>query len=108
MHITNTSNLPVESLEMEYPLLVDEYALVEDSGGAGRFRGGHGHPAHHRGARARGELSRLARAGARIAPWGLLGGGPGGRGAIVLNPEGSDERALPSKVWGYRLAPAIA
>src|SRR5262249_5715079 len=42
VHITNTSNLPVECLEMEYPLLVNEYALVEDSGGAGRWRGGMG------------------------------------------------------------------
>src|SRR5262249_58033063 len=42
VHITNTSNLPVECLEMEYPLLVDEYSLVEQSGGAGRWRGGMG------------------------------------------------------------------
>ena len=26
MHITNTSNLPVEAIEMEYPLLVESYA----------------------------------------------------------------------------------
>ena len=42
VHITNTSNLPVEAIEMEYPLRVEEYALVADSGGAGRFRGGMG------------------------------------------------------------------
>src|SRR5207247_383643 len=42
VHVTNTSNLPVECLETEYPLLVDEYALVEGSGGAGRRRGGMG------------------------------------------------------------------
>jgi N-methylhydantoinase B len=41
---------------------------------------------------------------ARIAPWGLAGGAPGGRGSIVLNPTAPDERALPSKVWGFRLA----
>jgi N-methylhydantoinase B len=104
VHITNTSNLPVECLEMEYPLLVDEYALVEQSGGAGRWRGGMGirrvievlgHEASFLGS-----LDR-----ARIAPWGLAGGAPGGRGGIVLNPKRADERALPSKVWGYRLAP---
>ena len=27
VHITNTSNLPVESIEMEYPLLVESYEL---------------------------------------------------------------------------------
>ena len=42
VHVTNTSNLPVEALENEYPLLVDEYSLVEKSGGAGKFRGGLG------------------------------------------------------------------
>lgn len=40
VHMTNTSNLPVEALENEYPLRVDEYALIDDSGGAGRTRGG--------------------------------------------------------------------
>ena len=40
VHMTNTSNLPIEALENEYPLMVDEYALVNDSAGAGRFRGG--------------------------------------------------------------------
>jgi len=104
VHITNTSNLPVECLEMEYPLLVEEYSLVEQSGGAGRWRGGMGirrvievlgHEASFLGS-----LDR-----ARIAPWGLAGGEPGGRGGIVLNPTRADERALPSKVWGYRLAP---
>ena len=104
VHVTNTSNLPVECLEMEYPLLVEEYALVEESGGAGRSRGGLGirrtievlgHEASFLGS-----LDR-----ARIAPWGLAGGQPGGRGAIILNPGRLGQRALPSKVWGYRLAP---
>lgn len=40
VHMTNTSNLPVEALENEYPLLMDEYAMIQDSGGPGRTRGG--------------------------------------------------------------------
>jgi N-methylhydantoinase B len=40
--MTNTSNLPVEAPETEYPLTVLRYELVEGSGGAGRFRGGKG------------------------------------------------------------------
>src|SRR5207245_11769680 len=83
VHVTNTSNLPVECLEMEYPLLVDEYALVSDSGGAGRHRGG---LALRRTVRLRGTeatfLSTLNRC--RIPPWGLFGGAPGGTGALVL------------------------
>ncbi|HNP63954.1 MAG TPA: hydantoinase B/oxoprolinase family protein [Woeseiaceae bacterium] len=42
VHVTNSSNLPIEPLEIEYDLLVDEYALVEDSSGGGRYRGGMG------------------------------------------------------------------
>ena len=37
VHMTNTSNLPVEALEMEYPLMVEKYALHENSGGAGKI-----------------------------------------------------------------------
>ncbi len=40
--MTNTLNTPVEALEAEYPLRVTRYALRPDSGGRGRFRGGHG------------------------------------------------------------------
>jgi N-methylhydantoinase B len=42
VHVTNTSNLRVEALENEYPLLVEEYGLVPGSGGAGHSRGGLG------------------------------------------------------------------
>jgi N-methylhydantoinase B len=104
VHVTNTSNLPVEALEAEYPLLVTEYALVDRSGGAGRHRGGRGlrrtievigHEARFLGTTER----------ARIAPWGLAGGEPGGRARLVLNPGAADERELPPKVWGHALRP---
>jgi len=102
VHVTNTSNLPVESLESEYPLLVTEYALVEGSGGAGRHRGGLGlrrtievldHDARFLGTTDR----------ARLAPWGLCGGAPGGRARLVLNPDGPAPCELPGKVWGHPL-----
>ncbi len=35
VHMTNTSNLPLESLETEYPLTLVAYELVDGSGGAG-------------------------------------------------------------------------
>ncbi|MCC7346835.1 MAG: hydantoinase B/oxoprolinase family protein [Variibacter sp.] len=41
-HMTNTSNLPIEALEQEDPLLVERFELIPDSGGPGRFRGGLG------------------------------------------------------------------
>jgi N-methylhydantoinase B len=103
VHITNTSNLPVECLEMEYPLLVEEYALEEDSGGPGRFRGGLG---LRRTIRVRAGaatfLGTLDRA--RQAPWGVFGGGPGGRGRLALDTGRPSGRALGSKVAGVQLA----
>lgn len=42
VHLTNTSNLPIEALEQEHPFLVEEYSLVDDSGGPGERRGGLG------------------------------------------------------------------
>ncbi len=103
VHVTNTSNLPVECLEMEYPLLVEEYSLVEDSGGPGRFRGGLGLRRTIRvlagEATFLGTLDR-----ARVAPWGLFGGQPGGCGALMLCRGGATPQRLSSKVAGLPLA----
>jgi N-methylhydantoinase B len=38
--LANQMNTPVEILEMSFPVRVEEYALIPDSGGAGRWRGG--------------------------------------------------------------------
>jgi N-methylhydantoinase B/oxoprolinase/acetone carboxylase alpha subunit len=85
VHITNTSNLPVEALEAEYPLVVERYALVEDSGGPGTWRGGLG---LWRQIRAEGHECHAFVHGSRrlSAPWGLFGGRDGGRGRIVYSP----------------------
>lgn len=42
VHTVNSTNLPIEVLENEYPLRCEEYALAADSGGAGQRRGGLG------------------------------------------------------------------
>jgi len=41
-HMTNTLNTPIEVLEMNYPLRVNEYALRKNSAGKGDFNGGEG------------------------------------------------------------------
>ena len=41
-HMTNTANTPIEALELSYPLRVEKYELIPDSGGNGKFRGGLG------------------------------------------------------------------
>ena len=40
--MSNTLSTPVEALELQYPLLVERYALRLGSGGDGRHRGGDG------------------------------------------------------------------
>ena len=83
VHMTNTSNLPVEALELEYPLTLMRYELVDGSAGAGQFRGGMA-------------IRRVYRAdhdchvgvdGARIlsVPWGLAGGAAGGMASITAS-----------------------
>lgn len=41
-HLTNTLNTPVEVIEQAYPLQVTQYAILPDTEGAGRRRGGCG------------------------------------------------------------------
>jgi N-methylhydantoinase B len=40
--IANTMNTPIEVVELSFPLRLERYELVDDSGGAGRYRGGLG------------------------------------------------------------------
>ncbi len=83
--MTNTLNTPVESLETEYPLRVERYALREGSGGRGRHRGGEGlersvtveTPA---------TVSLLTER-RRHAPKGVAGGGDGALGENLIDGE---------------------
>ena len=83
VHLTNTSNLPVEALEREYPLTLLCYELVDGSGGEGRHRGGMGIRRTYRveaPCRFTCEASRIT-----TRPWGLAGGGAGGSASISLD-----------------------
>lgn len=85
VHMTNTSNLPVEALEMEYPLLVEQYALHENSCGAGQYRGGVGIV---RSIRITPESTdtTLTASTERVVykPWGLEGGQAGGNASLKI------------------------
>jgi N-methylhydantoinase B len=103
VHITNTSNLPVEVIETEYPLRVDSYSLIADSGGAGRYRGGMGirrvigpvgHDCVFNGAGER----------FRHQPWGIFGGAPGASGRFALVDNDGAERRLEIKPAGVALS----
>ena len=105
VNITNTSNLPVEAIEMEYPLRVEEYSLVEDSGGAGKNRGGMGirriiRPINH--------TCEFSGVGERFkhAPWGIFGGKPGLPGCFYLSKGKFSKIKLPSKATGINISPS--
>jgi N-methylhydantoinase B len=106
MHVTNSSNLPAEALEIEYPLLVDEYALVPDSGGAGQWRGGLG-IARQVSSRVDGSLLTARGEGhVKVAP-GLDGGLPGGRATLVIEPGTPHERLLPTATTALPMTTGI-
>jgi N-methylhydantoinase B len=72
MNDGDTHTSPVEMVESKYPVMIEYFSLVPDSGGAGKFRGGMG---AERRIRARGNItinSTIDRA--FCAPWGLQGG----------------------------------
>ncbi len=95
VNMSNTSNLPVESLEMEFPLRIERYEMIADSGGAGRFRGGLGAVRDVRVLCDKATVA-LRSARQRFAAGGLAGGRPGALGAFILNPDSTAERRLPS------------
>lgn len=99
VHTVNSTNLPVEALELEYPLLLDEYALVPDSGGAGRHRGGLGMARQIRILEDGTIFS--ARSDAHVVPApGAAGGRPSNVTRILRNPGTPREEVLHSKASG--------
>ena len=101
VHITNTSNLPIEALEMEYPLMVERYTLRKDSGGAGKHRGGLGIRRDIKTLAGNITFSALADR-QEIAPWGLKKGKSGKSGAYYcITPEGNIK--LDSKISDVKL-----
>ncbi|MBY0329068.1 MAG: hydantoinase B/oxoprolinase family protein [Acetobacteraceae bacterium] len=103
--VSNMLNTPIEVLEMSFPLRVEEYSVVPDSGGAGTFRGGCGVR------RAWRILDRDLRASTCFErtvtpPFGLAGGLPGGRARLSMTLPDGTRRAVPGK--GAYTAPAGA
>ena len=86
--VSNMMNTPIEMLEMSFPLRVEEYALIPDSGGAGTWRGGLG---ARRAWRVLGHEARAAVCCERSVtpPFGLAGGRLGGPMRLWLElPDG--------------------
>jgi N-methylhydantoinase B len=93
-HGQNTENAPVEETELNYPVRVTRLSLVEDSDGAGRFRGGLGLRKDFLFDRPT-TFTVLADRTLR-GPWGVLGGQDGKVAEYVLIRGGVETR-LPAK-----------
>src|SRR5262245_37328007 len=98
-------NTPIEVLELSFPVRVERYEIVPDTGGPGRFRGGCGvervwrildRPAH----------ASVCLERTKSAPFGLAGGRAGATGRISLVRPDAGERELLGK--GAFQAPADA
>ena len=94
-HGQNTENAPIEETEINYPVQIVRYELVEDSEGPGRHRGGLGlrrdylfndHDVTFT------ILSDRDKSGA----WGIMGGNESRKAYYILNPQG-EAKAMSSK-----------
>ena len=99
-HVIQIRNMPAEALELAFPLAVERLELIEDSGGAGRWRGGAG---VRRDYVVLSETARCSlvseRSNERLS--GLFGGEPGGGGRFVVNPGRPDEREVDSSQLAF-------
>ena len=98
----NCRNTPVEIFETRFPLITTQYSLIEDSGGAGRHRGGLGTRRVMRIAEGA-EITASAlfdRTQDEFRAWGLHGGKPGGNAAILVKRKGDDTFRTFPEVYG--------
>jgi N-methylhydantoinase B len=91
----NFTNVPNEFLEAYFPLRIERYESIVDSGGAGKHRGGNGIRITYRFL----EKGVVAIHDDRwfIKPWGVNGGEPGMRSRKILVRANGTETILPSK-----------
>ena len=94
--LVNYSNAPAEMIEADQPIVVERYALVADSGGAGRYRGGLALERHLRFKADRATLQ--IRSDRRDhPPYGLAGGGCGAPSNVSIVRATGVEEACPAK-----------
>ena len=98
----DTHNGPCEQLETKFPILVESLSLIQNSGGAGRHRGGLG---IERVVSARTDVTFNSQSDrAHCAPWGLQGGLDGTGNAVAVRSDGVWKDDFPNaKVLTMRL-----
>jgi N-methylhydantoinase B len=91
----NFTNVPNEFLERYFPLMIERYETVADSGGAGLYRGGNGIDMVYRFL----EPGKIAIHDDRwfTKPWGVNGGLPGSRARKLLVKADGTEQVVGNK-----------
>ena len=89
------TNVPNEFLESYFPLRIEIYETITDSGGPGFFRGGNGVKTGYRFLEP-GEVS-IHDDRWLTYPWGVNGGLPGARSSKVLHRVDGTQEVVPSK-----------
>ncbi len=90
---SNVSNQPIEQFEHELPLLVSEKALIPDSAGAGKYRGGPAQRISFKSVASQPLSFTIRHERIKYPPRGLFGGLPGRVGADLVNRE-----KIPAKI----------
>lgn len=102
VHHSNAANLPVEYLEAAYPMLLDRYELIQDSGGPGRWRGGLGVRREYRVLAPSIRASLFGERRVFPAP-GVLGGQDGRVGSFRLRSDGSERELTTQEMLDIEL-----
>lgn len=92
----NMANTPLELIEAESPILMEEYGFLPDTGGPGKYRGGLGIVRSYRILADQASVQ-LRSDRERFSPWGLFGGGSGASARSFLNYGTDTQQRLPSK-----------
>jgi N-methylhydantoinase B/oxoprolinase/acetone carboxylase alpha subunit len=82
---TGVAAVPIEILEATMPIVFDRKELREDSGGAGRMRGGHGQSIQFRMRTRHPWLLNAVPSRLEQGPDGIAGGKPGAAGKFLVN-----------------------
>ena len=93
-HLSNLHITPLEILESEFPCRITSFDLVEDSGGAGEFRGGLAFRRAYELLQDATVVRRYDRA--KFPPNGVAGGKPGSRSRFVIHLGTQDEQETPA------------
>ena len=98
----NFTNVPNEFLERYFPLVIEKYETVADSGGAGFFRGGNGIEMVYRFLRP--GLIAIHDDRWFVPPWGVNGGEPGARARKVLVKADGTQTVVGNKLEDFPVA----